>query len=426
MTTSTLADSRDTPSFDTDASDLGPVARLVSEAEAVAAAHRVAAEIAAITRDHAREAELPREQLRLLSESGITGIAVPVELGGLGASIETIVETVRIISTVDGGVGQVLQLHNVMIGGVLASPDEDYRQFFAPRILAGQRFGNALAEVGGKNKLALTTTLSEAADGDYRLNGRKFYSTGSYLAHWISVGVATPEGGGRAGVLVPRNAPGMAVLEDWRAFGQRNTMSGTVIFEDVHIPAASLPRQPRKPGRTALTRAQILHAAIDTGIARGAIEAAKNYLRNSSRAWIESGEDRITDEPHVIKQVGELEAAVYTAEVVLRHAAQAFDRQLASPADEQLQTDAILAVANARVQSDKSSLHVTTHIFDLLGASAVQEKFNLDRFWRNARAHTTHDPIRWRLHTIGNHALNGVEPIDFPLDPRQRAAFVGK
>jgi alkylation response protein AidB-like acyl-CoA dehydrogenase len=261
-------------------------------------------------------------------------------------------------------------------------------------------------------------------DGSYRLNGRKFYATGSYLAHWLSVGVATPEGGGRGGVLIPRDAAGLTVIDDWRAFGQRNTMSGTVIFEDVHVPAFFAP-QGRKPGRTGLTRAQILHAAIDTGLARGRW-ARRWIICATPRAWIESGEERITDEPHVIKQVGELESAVFAAEVLLRNAAQAFDRQLADPDNEARQTEAILAVAHARVQSDKASLYVGAHIFDLMGASAVQEKYNLDRFWRNARAHTTHDPIRWRLHTIGNHRLNDAPPIDFPLSPEGRKAFLSE
>ena len=399
-------------------------ARLNSEAEAIAAAKDVADAIRPIAADKAREQDLARRQLGLLSASGVTAIAVPRALGGVGASIATIVETVRIISHADGGIGQILQLHNVMIAGILTSPDEDQRRFFADRILAGDRFGNALAEVGGKNKLDLKTRLTRETDGRYLLNGRKFYSTGCYLADWISVGVASPDGPGRGGAIIPRDISGLSVIDDWRALGQRNTMSGTVIFENVVVPEIGLPR-PRKPQRTGLTRAQILHAAIDTGIARAALDAAIDYLNNHSRAWIESGADRIVDEPHVIKQVGEFVAAVHAAEVVLSHAAQTFDRQLADPEDEALQTETILAVAHARVQSDKASLQVGAHLFDLLGASAVQEKFNLDRFWRNARAHTTHDPIRWRLHTIGNHALNGAVPIDFPLSPADRRIFLG-
>ncbi len=396
--------------------------RLASEADAIAAAHRVADALRPIAADKAREGELPREQLDLLFGSGVPAIAVPKAFGGLGASISTIVETVRIISHADGSIGQVLQLHNVMIAGILASPSEDTRRFFAPRILAGDRFANALAEVGGKNKLALKTTLTPRAEGGYLLNGRKFYSTGSYLADWLSVGCVSPDAM-PASAIVARDAPGVTVIDDWRAFGQRSTMSGTVIFEDVVVPDLFAPGR-RGQTRAGLTRPQILHAAIDTGIARGALDSAIDYLRNHSRAWIESGEERIRDEPHVIKQIGEFAAAVHAAEIVLRHAAEVYDRQLLDPGNEALTTEAILAVAHARVQSDAASLKIGAGLFDLLGARAVQDKYNLDRFWRNARAHTTHDPIRWRLHMIGNHALNDEVPIDFPLSPEGRSRFL--
>lgn len=407
---------------DTDAYARPRAAIIKSEAEAVAVARAVADAIRPAAIDRSQEASPPAEQLDILFQSGVPAIAVPRAFGGLGASVETIVETVRLISHADGSIGQILQLHNVMIGGILKSDNPATAAYFAPRILRGERFANALAEVGGKNKLALKTTLTPHPDGGYVLNGRKFYSTGSYLADWLMVGCAGENGAVRS-AYVPRHAPGVTVIDDWRAFGQRNTMSGTVIFEDVRVPedfAASRGR----PRRTGLTLAQILHAAIDTGIARGALDAAVGYLNEHSRAWIESGEERIVNEPHVIKQIGEFASAAWLAEVALRHAAQTFDRQIADPDNEGLATDAILAVANARVQSDHASLHIGTHLFDLLGASAILEKWNLDRFWRNARAHTTHDPIRWRLHTIGSHALKGTIPIDFPLSPENRARFL--
>lgn len=403
--------------------DRKPATRLTDEAAAIAAAREVADRIRPITRDKAREGDLPREQLDILFASGVPAIAVPRDLGGIGASIRTIVETVRIISHADGSIGQVLQLHNVMIAALVNAPLAETRDYFAPRILDGQRFANALAEVGGKNKLALKTTLAPKPGGGFLLNGRKFYSTGSYLADWLSVGCVSPDGV-PAFAVVERDAPGVTVLDDWRAFGQRTTMSGTVIFEDVYVPPHHAPQRSRGTNRAVLTRPQILHAAIDTGIARGALDAAIDYLRHHSRAWIESGVDHITREPHVIKQIGEFTSAVYAAEILLRNAADLYDRALADPADEALTTDAILAVAHARVGSDQASLKVGSGLFDLLGASAVQEKFNLDRFWRNARAHTTHDPIRWRLHAIGDHALNDVAPIDFPVAPEARSRFL--
>ncbi|EQA98683.1 hypothetical protein L288_20255 [Sphingobium quisquiliarum P25] len=395
---------------------------LGSEAQAVAAARAVADAIRPLATDRSRESAPPAEQLDILFQSGVPAIAVPKALGGLGASIETIADTVRIISHADGGIGQILQLHNVMIAGLFNSGMPETRAYFAPLVLRGDRFANALAEVGGKNKLTFKTTLTPRPEGGHVLNGRKFYATGSYLADWLMVGCAGENGAVRS-AYVPRNEPGVTVIDDWRAFGQRNTMSGTVIFEDVIVPDEFAPDR-GKPARTGLTLAQILHAAIDTGIARGALDASIDYLQHHSRAWIESGQDRIADEAHVIKQIGELASAAWLAEVALRHASQVFDRQIADPQNEELTTEAILAVANARVQSDHASLRIGTHLFDLLGASAVLDKWNLDRFWRNARAHTTHDPIRWRLHAIGDHALNGATPVDFPLSPENRVRFL--
>ncbi|MFD2137349.1 acyl-CoA dehydrogenase family protein [Novosphingobium resinovorum] len=80
--------------------------------------------------------KVPHEAAEILSASGVTSIYVPREFGGLGASIETVVETVRIISAADGGVGQILQIHNVMIRGVFSRPDDAFRARLVADIFA--------------------------------------------------------------------------------------------------------------------------------------------------------------------------------------------------------------------------------------------------------------------------------------------------
>src|SRR5690606_25746091 len=166
-------------------------------------------EIALLAQDATENNQVPYRQAELLSQSGLTAIYVPKHLGGLGASIKTVVDVVRIISRADGGVGQLLQIHNVMIRGVFARPDDEFRKRLIADILNGKRFGNALAETGGKNKFAHNTRVEKTADGKYLLNGRKFYSTGSYLAEWISL-TATSEFG-PVGVLLHRDTPGLTL-----------------------------------------------------------------------------------------------------------------------------------------------------------------------------------------------------------------------
>ncbi|MFX8466489.1 SfnB family sulfur acquisition oxidoreductase, partial [Acinetobacter baumannii] len=65
---------------------------------------------------------------------------------------------------------------------VQATPET--RSFFYGEVLAGARFGNALAEPGRKSRRDLATTIVEV-EGGYRLNGRKFYSTGALTADWV-------------------------------------------------------------------------------------------------------------------------------------------------------------------------------------------------------------------------------------------------
>jgi alkylation response protein AidB-like acyl-CoA dehydrogenase len=346
-----------------------------------------------------------------LSSSGLTAIAVPAQFSGLGASVQTVVETVRLISTADGGVGQLLQIHNVMLRGIFAGYPDEVRDRLIADVLAGKRFGNALAEVGGKNKFALKTRVERRADGQWVLNGSKFYSTGSYLAEWISLTAASEDGG--VGVLLHRDTPGLTLIDDWQAFGQQNSVSGTVNFDNIVLDERYLTRRSGPMKRTGLTFPQILHAAIDTGIAAGALQAAVEYLREHARAWVESGVERASDEPHVIRQIGEYAVALRGAESVLREAARVFDEHERDPENKALQDELILSVATARAHSDAASLKISSDLFSLLGASASLSKWNLDRFWRNARVHTTHDPIRWRLHNVGNYYLNGADPGEY-------------
>ncbi|MBI6899381.1 monooxygenase [Pseudomonas putida] len=388
-----------------------PARRITHEAEAIDIARQVAGEIAALAADPGNNRPLPRRQAELLSSSGLTAIGVPTQFGGLGASVATIVETVRLVSSADGGVGQLLQIHNVMLRGVLGGYPDEVRDRVLADVLAGKRLGNALAEVGGKNKFALKTRVERRADGKLVLNGSKFYSTGAYLAEWISLTAASEDGG--AGVLLHRDTPGLTLVDDWDAFGQQHSVSGTVKFDEIVLDERFVTFRSGPMKRTGLTFPQILHAAIDSGIAAGALQAAVNYLREHARAWVESGVERASDEPHIIRQVGEYAVALRGAESVLREAARVFDAHERDPADKALEDELILSVATARAHADGAALKIASDLFSLLGASASLSKWNLDRFWRDARVHTTHDPIRWRLHNVGNYYLNGVDPGEY-------------
>lgn len=385
------------------------------EAAAIAAAQDAAALISAISADPAERNCIPHEQAAILERSGVTTVALSPEEGGIGASVATIVEINRIISAADGGVGQLVQIHNMMLRGVLRRPDDVLRRRVIADVAAGKRLGHAAAEVGGKHKFDTRTTATRNAEGKWVVNGAKFYATGSYLAEWISSGAKTQDG--QIGFLVHRNTPGLILDDDWHSFGQRHSVSGGVRFVDlvledwqVNLPTAGTPQKPERAG---LTWAQINHAAIDAGIARGAFEAAIHYLNNNSNVWIDADVERAAQEPLIIKRIGDYAVALRAAESLLRDAAEFYDEYNAKGRPSELDDELILAVAAARAKTDEAALLISSDMFSLLGASSSYRKFNLDRFWADVRVHTTHDPIRWRLHHIGDYYLNGVPPHEY-------------
>ena len=356
-----------------------------------------------------RERRLPHVELEQFSRSGLWGISVPKTFGGAGVSSVTLAEVIRIISAADGSLGQIPQNHfyALEVLRVNGSPEQQKRLY--AEVLAGQRFGNALAELGTKTAHDRSTRLSRDGQG-WRINGRKFYSTGALYAQRIPTSVIDDDGIQQL-AFVPANAAGLSVIDDWSGFGQRTTGSGSVVFENVYVDADDV-----VPFQTAFERpttvgplAQILHAAIDTGIARAAYEDALHFVRTRTRPWIDSGIEKAVDDPLTLHGFGKLSIRLHAAEALLERSGEYLDLAQAETTAENL-AQASVAVAEARAISTENSLAASSTLFELAGSQATLAEHGLDRHWRNARVHTLHDPVRWKYHAIGNFYLNDVNP----------------
>jgi SfnB family sulfur acquisition oxidoreductase len=388
-----------------------PPARLADDAAAIEAARDLAAAFATEAALRDRERRLPWAELDAFVASGLWAITVPREYGGTGVSTATLAEVVATISAADGSLGQIPQNHFYALEVLRVGAGATQQRFFYERVLAGERFGNALAEIGQKD-FKRRTRLSRDASG-WRVDGRKFYCTGALYAHWIPTLVVSEEAGheGTWLVFVPRDAHGVSITDDWDGFGQRVTGSGSVQFDGVRVePEWIVPFQTSFERPTTIGPvAQIMHAAIDLGQARGAFQAALKFVRERSRPWIDAQVARAADDPLLVAQFGDLAARLRGAEALLRRAARAVDAAQAAP-DERSVAQASIAVAEARALTTTISLDAGSRLFELAGTSATLDGLGLDRFWRNARTHTLHDPVRWKYHAIGNYFLNDVLP----------------
>jgi SfnB family sulfur acquisition oxidoreductase len=387
-----------------------PAAHVIrDDAEAIAAARAAAAEIAggAVLRD--RERVLPYRELDQISDAGLLAITVPKEFGGAGVRAGTVAEVIALLASADGSIGQIPQNHFFMLEALHLQGTQAQKRFFYGRILDGERIGNALSESGGKTAHDHATRLTR--DGAvHRLNGKKFYSTGVLFAHWVAV-VANDEDGVSTIAFVPRDANGIAIVDDWTGFGQRVTGSGTTILDDVEvhptslISFAALFERPTSMGPFA----QIMHAAIEAGVARGALADAIVFVRTRSRPWKDAGVERAADDPYTIAQIGEMKIRVSASDALLQRAGKFVDIAAAEPTAETVAA-ASVAVAEAKAAATEASLHVSSKLIELAGSRATLQELGLDRHWRNARTHSVHDPVRWKYRAVGDYWLNGVNP----------------
>ena len=383
---------------------------IADDAEALAVAAALADEFRAGASARDAERRLPRAELDRLSASGLLAVTVPADHGGADVGASTLAEIFRLLATADGSLAQIPQSHFAYVNVIRRQGTEEQRKFFFAELLAGRRFGNAQSEAGTRHVQDIRTRLTPRADGSYVLDGVKHYSTGALFADWIPV-LARAEEDKLHVAYVPREAPGVTVIDDWDGLGQRTTASGTVRLERVPVPADRvLPHHltfegPQLHGAVA----QLLHAAIDTGIAGGALTEAADFVRTKSRPWFESGVETAAEDPLLIQRFGELAVQVRSAEALLHDAGRVVQAAQAELTDDSA-AEASVAVAAAKVQAANTAVEVASALFEVSGTRAALNSLNLHRHWRDARTHTLHDPTRWKIQHIGRYVLNGTRP----------------
>jgi len=386
-----------------------PAHIIKDDEEAIAVAHRLAAEFVKGSAERDRERIWPAEELDAFSQSGLWSINVPKAFGGPEVSYVTLANVVEIISEADSSIGQISQNHLGVVAAIRTVSDKPQQELLFGEILKGTRFGNAFSEFGSKRAVDFETRFVNHGD-HVVVNGRKFYSSGALLAHKVPI-VALDDEGRAWYAIADRDAPGLTVIDDWSSFGQRTTLSGTVILDNVKVDKAWLvPGYKGYDNPTADGAIfQIIQVAVDTGIASAAIKETIDFVRTKSRAWVDSGLDHAWDDPYTIQAIGGLQLRLHAAQALLEKAGLAIDRAVANPNADNV-AEAQVFTAEAKILSTEIAIEATNKLFELAGTRSTLAEHNLDRHWRNARTHTLHDPVRWKYSILGKYFLNGEKP----------------
>lgn len=370
-------------------------------------------------RDH--DGKAPREEVTWLKEAELLGIFIPQAFGGGGASWSQAAAVVQLIAQADASLAHVLLYH--YFGSLAGTRGENgfVGAERARRIAERQLLHGTVAQAAYPPLILATQT----ANG-FRLNGTKQFTTGAALGDvlltWVEFDAGTELGGhdvsGQLGTIhLDAGTPGLSFGDDWDNLGQRRTVSGSTTFSDVEVRTTNVISYGSADSTTP-DQLDVLYmysgfAAIFTGLAIGALDEAADYTRSKSRPWIESTDQRPQNDPLILERYGQLWIDVQSARTLTERAVAAVDaaRERGTNLSWTQRGEAVTLANAARVHAGEIALNVSSRLFEITGARSSAREHGLDRFWRDARTLTLHDPLRNKLVQIGDHALNGVDPV---------------
>jgi alkylation response protein AidB-like acyl-CoA dehydrogenase len=394
----------------------------LSEAEYQLIADRFRPILADVAADAARndhERELLYPAVARLTEAGFGRLRIPAEHGGFGLTLTQFFRLLIEAGEADTNLPQLLRGHFGFFEGRLTTRDPAVYARYFPLAVAGQLVGNAQAE---RAETTGNSARITRRDGSWRLDGAKYYSTGTIYADWIWT--MAQDGDDHVGVVLSATAPGVTRKDDWDGFGQKLTGSGTTLFDDVPIADEDVVRLATTSDGFAYITAfyqAVLLAAL-AGTARAIERDAVEFVRPRTRTFGVPGASAPREDPLVQRVVGKLSSLVYAAESTVLAAITTLDDAHARylQAGDSDETGAFVAAEFAVFKAQQVVvnlvLEASTLLFEVGGASATSEQRRLDRHWRNARTIGSHNPLILRERAIGDYLLNGT----IPTTPAQR------
>ena len=352
----------------------------------------------------------PKHERDRLRQSNLLKLIIPTEYGGLGQSWITVLQITREFAKVDSSIAHVFSYHHlgVVIPHIFGSAEQKQR-YYSETIRNNWFWCNAL------NPLDKRTTLTPEKDY-FRLNGIKSFCSGSQDSDILPITATHQENGELSILVIPTQRQGVTVNHDWDNIGQRQTDSGSVTFENVLVYPDEIlgsrdkPSQPFTTIRACLTQLNL--ANIYLGIAQGAFEAAKTYTCTNTKPWLTSGVESATKDPYILQHFGkiwvDLQAATYLTEQAGELLQAAWEREWSLTLEQR--GECAILIATAKVVATRVGLDITNRIFEVMGARATNAKYGFDRYWRNLRTFTLHDPVDYKIQDIGNWALNDQLP----------------
>ncbi|KAH8684123.1 acyl-CoA dehydrogenase/oxidase [Ilyonectria robusta] len=371
-----------------------------------------------------KENKSPKAEIALLKHSGLLKILGPAKYGG-GAEPWTVgFRTIREVAKGDGSIGMLLAYHLIWstIANVVGSAEQADR--VQKEIISNNYF------VGGAVNPRDNDLTIKSDDKGLIFNGFKNFSTGGVISDLTVLEGVYEETGEHIFAVAPTQQAGIQFKHNWDNVGLRLTESGGVKIENVSLPwadALGWDPETKRPdpailgvpfGSIFLPTIQLAFSNFYIGIAWGALHFASDYTRKNTRAWPYGGDNKeaASDEFYVLSTYGNLfahlRAATALAEKANAEATALYEKYSNNRAEFTAKERGEFAewVASTKVVATDTSLRVTAGVFEVTGSRSTASKVGLDRFWRDVRTHTLHDPVAYKNREQGSYYLLGEAP----------------
>ena len=351
------------------------------------------------------------QEKQWLADAGLLTLAVPRAFGGQEAAWPVIYDAIRQVARVDSALAHLVGFQCLQVVSVDVWGDPAQRaRYLRGTVEHRWWWGNAV------NPLDTRLVATATPDGGYRLDGVKGFCSGTRGSQRMTVSAHDPALGRTVFGVVPTARAGITVNDDWDPIGQRQTDSGSVAFDGVTLAPdevlhrSETPPTPRATLRTLVS--QLVLTNLFVGLAEGALADARDYVLRNGRPWIQAGVERASDDPYTLQRFGDMRVQAVAAAALADRAADALQRAwtLRDALTADGRAEVALAVSEAKIVAQRAALENGEALFDACGARATGASLGLDRFWRNARTHTLHDPLDYRLRDVGRFALTGELP----------------
>lgn len=372
----------------------------------------LAAEFALSAVERDERGGTPKTERDALRHSGLLALSIPTQYGGLGARWSDTLGIVREFAKVDSSIAHVFGFHHLMLATVrLFSRPDQWQPWFEQTARKNWFWGNALNPLD-------TRTVVKDFGGWREFSGKKSFCSGASDSEMLIASAVDENAGGKLLIAaIPSVRSGITLHNDWNNIGQRQTDSGSASFERVRVEESELLLDPGPLSTPfACLRpliAQLTFTHMFLGIAEGAFEEARTYTLTETRAWHKSSAEDVRQDPYVLHHYGEFWVALQGVRLLVERAAELLDQAWAKGPNlsEHERGQLAIAIATAKVAATRQGLDLCSRLFEVTGARSTHASLRLDRHWRNLRTQTLHDPVDYKLHELGDWALNQSLPI---------------